>query len=116
MDYQAMTDAMVESLAAFPAETAGAGNQALEPTEVLADGTKVFDLIMELGDWEVEPGNVVEAWTFNGIVPGPMINLEVGDLVQLRVDNDLPIATDVHLHGLNVENPSSMAWHPSPSP
>ena len=95
---------MVESLAAFPAETAGAGNQALEPTEVLADGTKVFDLTMELGDWEVEPGDVVEAWTFNGIVPGPMINLEVGDRVQLRVHNDLPIATDVHLHGLNVEN------------
>ena len=104
MDYQAMTDAMLASIASFPATTEGTGNQVLEPTEVLADGTKVFDLNMELGDWEVEPGNVVEAWTFNGMVPGPSIHLEIGDRVQLRVHNDLPIATDVHLHGLNVEN------------
>ena len=54
MDYQAMTDAMLETMAAFPADTEGVGNQNLEPTEVLADGTKVFDLTMELGDWEVE--------------------------------------------------------------
>jgi FtsP/CotA-like multicopper oxidase with cupredoxin domain/plastocyanin len=104
MDYQAMTDAMLASMAAFPAATEGVGNQVLEPTEVLGDGTKVFDLTMELGDWEVSPGNVVEAWTFNGMVPAPMIRIQVGDRIQLRVQNDLPIATDVHLHGLNVEN------------
>jgi FtsP/CotA-like multicopper oxidase with cupredoxin domain len=104
MDYQAMTDAMLETMAAFPAATEGVGNELLEPTEVLADGTKVFDLTMELGDWEVEPGNVVEAWTFNGMVPAPMIDLEVGDRVQVRVQNDLPIATDVHFHGVNVTN------------
>jgi uncharacterized cupredoxin-like copper-binding protein len=104
MDYQAMTDAMLATMAAFPAETAGVGNQVLEPTEVLADGTKVFDLTMELGDWEVEPGRVVEAWTFNGMVPAPMLRLDVGDRVQVRVQNDLPIATDVHWHGMNVDN------------
>ena len=73
MDYQAMTDAMLETMAAFPAETEGVGNQLLDPTEVLADGTKVFDLTMELGEWEVDAGNVVEAWTFNGMVPAPMM-------------------------------------------
>lgn len=104
MDYQAMTQAMLDSFAAYPAETEGIGNQPLEPTEVLPDGTKVFDLTMQLGDWEVDPGNVVEAWTFNGMVPAPLIRLQVGDRMQLRVTNDLPIATDVHLHGLNVEN------------
>lgn len=104
MDYQAMTAAMLDSMTAYPAETEGRGNQELEPTEVLPDGTKVFDLTMELADWEVEPGKVVEAWTFNGMVPGPLIRLEVGERMHLRVKNDLPIATDVHLHGLNVEN------------
>jgi uncharacterized cupredoxin-like copper-binding protein len=104
MDYQAMTDAMLETMAAFPADTEGVGNQNLDPTEVLADGTKVFDLTMELGDWEVEPGRVVEAWTFNGMVPAPMMRLDVGDKVQVRIQNDLPIATDIHWHGVNVEN------------
>jgi uncharacterized cupredoxin-like copper-binding protein len=104
MDYAKMTEDMLATMAAYPAETAGVGNEPLAPTEVLADGTKVFDLDMRLADWEVEPGKVVEAWTFNGMVPGPRIDLEVGDTAHFRVTNDLPIATDLHLHGLNVDN------------
>lgn len=106
LDPEAMTRALLDSFAAFPQETEGIGNQALEPTEVLADGTKVFDLTMEQAPWEVSAGNVVDAWTFNGMVPGPVINLDIGDRMQLRVANELPMATDVHLHGLNVENQS----------
>ena len=45
-----------------------------------------------------------EAWTYNGMVPAPSIHLEVGDKVEFRLTNDLPIATDLHLHGLNVDN------------
>jgi uncharacterized cupredoxin-like copper-binding protein len=104
MDYAQMTADMIASIEAFPAATEGAGNQPLEPTEILADGTKVFDMTMELAEWEVDPGNVVEAWTFNGMVPGPIIRLEVGDRMHLRIHNELPIATDVHMHGLNVAN------------
>jgi FtsP/CotA-like multicopper oxidase with cupredoxin domain len=104
MDYDKMTQDMLATMAAFPAETEDLGNQLLAPTEVLADGTKVFDLTMELGDWEVSPGNVVEAWTFNGMVPAPKLELEVGDKVRVRVQNDLPIATDIHWHGVNVDN------------
>ena len=104
MDYDQMTADMLETMAAFPAETEGTGNQLLEPTEVRSDGTKVFDLTMEIADWEVQPGKVVEAWTFNGMVPAPMMDLEVGDKVAVRIQNDLPIATDVHWHGINVDN------------
>ena len=104
MDYDQMTADMLDTFAAFPAETEGTGNQLLEPTEVKADGTKVFDLTMELADWEVSPGKVVEAWTFNGMVPAPMMDLDVGDKVEVRVQNDLPIATDIHWHGINVDN------------
>jgi manganese oxidase len=104
MDYEKMTAAMLATMAAFPAKTEGVGNQLLKPTEVLADGTKVFDLTMEIGDWEVAPGKVVKASTFNGTVPGPMLDLAVGDKVEVRVKNDLPMATDVHWHGVNVAN------------
>src|SRR5690606_5110682 len=61
MDYAQMTQDMLDSVLAFPAETEGRGNQLLEPTEVLADGTKVYDMTMELAEWEVSPGETVEA-------------------------------------------------------
>jgi uncharacterized cupredoxin-like copper-binding protein len=104
MDYQKMTEDMLATMAAFPAKTGGVGNEPLAPTEVKADGTKVFDLDMKVADWEVSPGKVVKASTFNGMVPGPRIDLEVGDHVEFRVTNHLEMATDVHLHGLNVDN------------
>jgi uncharacterized cupredoxin-like copper-binding protein len=104
MDYAAMTAAMVDTMSQYPAETAGVGNTVLEPTEVRADGTKVFDLVAAITPWERAPGDVVDAWTYNGVVPAPSIHLEIGDRAEIRVRNDLPIATDLHLHGLNVDN------------
>jgi manganese oxidase len=104
MDYEAMTASMVDSMTQFPAATEGTGNAVLEPTEVLADGTKVFDLVAEITEWERAPGDVVEAWTYNGTVPAPAIHVAIGDKVHFRLTNKLPIATDLHLHGLNVAN------------
>ena len=53
--YAEMSQAMNATIGEFPAETEGIGNQVLEP-EVMADGTKVFDLTAEIVEWEVEPG------------------------------------------------------------
>jgi manganese oxidase len=103
-DPEKMTEALLASFDEFPAETEGLGNQILEPTEVKPDGTKVFDLTMEAAPWERAPGEVVEAMTFNGTVPGPLLDLEVGDRIEVRVKNDLEIGTEVHWHGLNTEN------------
>ena len=103
MDYEAMTASMLDSMSQFPAETEGVGNEPLEPTEVKADGTKVFDLVAAITKWEREPGDIVDAWTYNGTVPGPMIRLAIGEKAEIRLQNDLPIATDLHLHGLNVD-------------
>ncbi len=104
MDYAEMDRAMMESMLAFPAATEGKGNPVLEPTEILPDGTKVFDLTAEIVDWEVEPGKMVEAWTYNGVVPGPQILLDRGDNVQFRVVNNLPLGTDIHWHGVHTPN------------
>ncbi len=101
--YAEMSRAMDESISAFPAETEGAGNQELE-AKVAPDGTKVFALEAEVVDWEVEPGTTVQAWAYNGMVPGPQIHVEVGDKVRIELTNNLPMATDLHLHGINVPN------------
>ena len=99
-DHAAMDQAMIDSILAFPAETEGHGNPILEPTEILADGTKVFDLTAEIVEWEVEPGKFVEAWTYNGVVPAPQLLLDRGDKIQVRVVNNLPMGTDIHWHGV----------------
>ncbi len=78
--------AMMESMLAFPAATAGLGNQPLEP-DVLADGTLHFELTASIVDWEVSPGNVVQAWAYNGMVPGPRIDVGVGDTVEVQITN-----------------------------
>ncbi|MEM9468403.1 MAG: multicopper oxidase domain-containing protein [Actinomycetota bacterium] len=103
-EWAAMDEAMMQSMLAFPAETEKHGNPILEPTEVLADGTKVFDLTAEIVDWEVEPGVFVEAWTYNGVVPAPQIKLDQGDHIQVRVLNNLPMGTDIHWHGVHTPN------------
>jgi FtsP/CotA-like multicopper oxidase with cupredoxin domain len=102
-DYQRMSDAMDASIAEFPAETEGVGNAELEPT-ILADGTKHFEVTAAVTDWEVAPGQVVQAWTYNGMVPGPQMHVEVGDKVEIELHNELPAATDIHVHGVNVPN------------
>jgi manganese oxidase len=99
----AMDAAMATSTKAFPAKTAGLGGQALAP-KVLADGTKQFDLTAEIVDWEVSPGKLVKAWTYNGTVPGPTIRVSVGDKVRVVLHNHLPESTVIHFHGLDVPN------------
>ena len=102
-DWEALDQAMIDSINAFPAETAGIGNQDLVPT-ILADGTKEFHLTTEIVSWEVEPGKMVEAWTYNGIVPGPAIRVDIGDKLRVVVQNNLPMGTDIHWHGVDTPN------------
>ncbi|MBC8363645.1 MAG: multicopper oxidase domain-containing protein [Actinobacteria bacterium] len=105
IDWAEMDRIMLESIRAFPAETEGVGNEALEPT-VLADGTREFHITAEITPWEVEPGRIVDAWTYNGQVPGPTIRVEDGDKVRVVLDNQLPLGTDIHWHG--IQTPNSM--------
>jgi FtsP/CotA-like multicopper oxidase with cupredoxin domain len=96
-------DAMHEKgVKAFPARTEGKGGQPLAPR--LVGGVKVFDLTCRTVQWEVEPGRRVEAWTYNGQLPGPEIRVREGDRLRINVRNDLPESTAVHFHGLIVPN------------
>ncbi len=98
-----MDQMMIDSMLAFPAETEGRGNEPLD-FEVLPDGTKQFQLTAAVTPWEVSPGQIVEAWTYNGIVPAPEIRLDVGDKVRILVTNETELATDVHWHGIHTPN------------
>ena len=103
-NWQEMDQAMEIRAKAFPAVTMGEkGGQHFEPV-VEADGTKVFNITVKEVDWEVEPGKIVKAMTYNGTVPGPEIHVNVGDKVRIVVTNELSESTSVHFHGIRVPN------------
>jgi uncharacterized cupredoxin-like copper-binding protein len=103
MDAAAADKRMIDSMLAFPADTEGRGNQPLEFT-LLPDGTKQFELTAAVIPWERGPGDIVDAWAYNGQVPGPQIRVDLGDKVQVIVNNETPMGTDVHWHGIHTPN------------
>ena len=103
MTVDQMDEMMNRAIKAFPAKTQGEGALRLAPT-VLAGGVKQFELTTSIVKWEVEPGRFVDAWTYNGTVPGPTIAVDPGDKVQVVVHNQLPESTAVHFHGLITPN------------
>jgi FtsP/CotA-like multicopper oxidase with cupredoxin domain len=101
MSAEGMAAHDAEVTAQFPAETEGHGGTVLEP-KVTAGGIKVFELTAAPVQWETEPGVVKEAWTYNGMVPGPTIEAELGDRVRIVLHNELPEPTTIHFHGMTV--------------
>lgn len=63
---------------------------------------KVFTLRAEPVKTEFLPGRVVDAWGFNGSVPGPTIEANEGDRVRIIMENHLPEVFAPHWHGLEV--------------
>jgi FtsP/CotA-like multicopper oxidase with cupredoxin domain len=72
----------------------------LEPR--LVNGVKEFRLTAEPVRTEFVPGRVVDAWGFNGSVPGPTLEVNEGDRVRVIVENKLPEMTALHWHGFEV--------------
>jgi hypothetical protein len=68
----------------------------------MENGVKVFDIAVEHVRTEFVPGRIVDAWGFNGSVPGPTIEVLEGDRVRLVVENRLPEPFSMHWHGIEV--------------
>jgi FtsP/CotA-like multicopper oxidase with cupredoxin domain len=72
------------------------------------NGVKVFNLSAEVVECELTPGThmgparKMNAWGYNGSVPGPMIEVNEGDRVRIVFSNKLPEPTTVHWHGLEI--------------
>ena len=70
----------------------------------LENGVKVFNISVEHVRTEFIPGRIVDAWGFNGSVPGATIQVNEGDRVRLVVENKLPEPFSMHWHGLEIPN------------
>ena len=66
--------------------------------------TKVFQINMKPIKWEVQPGAVIDSYSYNGIVPGPEIRVTEGDKVRFVVKNELPESSAIHWHGVHTPN------------
>lgn len=48
------------------------------------------------------PGAASRLFTYNGLLPGPLLEVEPGDAVRLRLHNRLTAPTNLHYHGLHI--------------
>ncbi len=87
--------------AAYDVDTRG--DEVLEPARV-EDGVRVFELTVSQIRWEILPGVTVDAYAYNGQIPGPRLQVTQGDRIRIDVTNELDESTTVHWHGLDVPN------------
>jgi FtsP/CotA-like multicopper oxidase with cupredoxin domain len=71
-------------------------------------GRRVISVALEASEveWTIAAGTTIQAWAFNGQVPGPVIEGRVGDVLEITLTNRLPEPTAIHWHGLRL--PASM--------
>lgn len=74
--------------------------------------TRSYDLSVTERRLEVADDTVVEAWTYAGSVPGPIIRATEGDRLRIRMANHTSHAHNVHLHGRH--DPAMDGWEPIP--
>jgi ZIP family zinc transporter len=93
----------------FPAATPGAGESKVTPREdgaysavPQASGrTKTFTIVERAAPWTLKPDMTVFANTYNGVVPGPVMQVNQGDTVVINYLNDGPQPDTIHLHGIH---------------
>jgi FtsP/CotA-like multicopper oxidase with cupredoxin domain len=105
MSHEGIPEVLAVEASDGPFETAAAPD--LDPSPEVVE----VSLEAQLAQVEIAPGRTVSMWTYNGQLPGPRIEANVGDTVRVRFKNSLPEATTIHWHGLRV--PAAMDGSPS---
>ncbi|HYF93514.1 MAG TPA: multicopper oxidase domain-containing protein [Symbiobacteriaceae bacterium] len=83
---------------ALPKATVDFGGQPLQPR--MEDGVPTYDLTLKKVQWDIGGGNWKDAFTINGMVPGPELRVKEGQFTRFRVKNELGEATSIHWHGM----------------
>ncbi|TIQ47360.1 DUF4396 domain-containing protein [Mesorhizobium sp.] len=108
MDRDTPADTMRDMAAADPRlVTASYGLAARGDQDLpfrMENGVKVFELRSSVVRWHILPDVTVDAYAYNGQIPGPRIHIRQGDRVRIDVTNGLPEETTVHWHGLILPN------------
>jgi FtsP/CotA-like multicopper oxidase with cupredoxin domain len=92
-----MTSSVVWLVAMMGVVLGVTGAHAQTPTSV-----KAFSLTAKEVPLTLASGKAVKAWAYNGEVPGPEIRVREGDRVRITFKNELPVASSIHWHGVDV--------------
>jgi FtsP/CotA-like multicopper oxidase with cupredoxin domain len=88
------------------AETLAAYQEALRNATPGPGGRVVaVELEARETEWEFVPGRSTRAWTYDGQVPGPLLEARVGDVLEVRLRNSLSEPTMIHWHGIRLPAP-----------
>ena len=63
---------------------------------------RFYELTASEFEWKLSETKTVKAWGFNEKVPGPVIKARKGDIVIVKVNNQLSEPTIVHWHGIRL--------------
>ena len=75
--------------------------------------TVEFNLTAAPARLSIVPGTTTDVFAYNGIVPGPTIEVREGDSVVVHFTNKLDVETTVHWHGLHLPFTSDGSpYHP----
>lgn len=71
--------------------------------------TREYTFVAREVDWEIAPNKTFKAWTYNGTIPGPQIDVKAGDTIKINLKNELTFPVSIHGHGVgyNISNDGS---------
>jgi FtsP/CotA-like multicopper oxidase with cupredoxin domain len=76
--------------------------------------TREFELTITEGvRWEVGPGAIYDAITYNEQVPGPLIEVDAGDRVRIQLTNEASEPHSIHTHVVEFTNENDGVEGPS---
>jgi ZIP family zinc transporter len=62
---------------------------------------RIFHIVERDAPWTLYKGLTVMAKTYNGVVPGPVIQVRQGEIVVIDYQNEQAVADTIHLHGIH---------------
>ncbi|MET3682716.1 FtsP/CotA-like multicopper oxidase with cupredoxin domain [Alkalibacillus flavidus] len=65
---------------------------------------KEYTLIAQEEQWQLDENNKVNAWTYNGTVPGEPLRVTEGDVLSVKLKNELSEPVTIHWHGVVLPN------------
>nr|WP_306812898.1 multicopper oxidase family protein [Paenibacillus soyae] len=95
--------------AAGPANADTATQTLLSVTELSGpkegEADRRFELTAKKASVRLSSGKTVEAWTYDGQIPGPELRMRQGELIEVTLRNaDIEAGATLHWHGLDVPN------------
>jgi FtsP/CotA-like multicopper oxidase with cupredoxin domain len=74
-------------------------------SQISDDGFREFKITADVQPTELKEGVTVEAWAYNGQIPGPLLRVKEGERVRIIFENKVTnIKTAIHWHGLIIPN------------